>query len=168
MQSPEICALTERDWRNYKEIRLRSLKESPDSFGSSFGRESKFSDEPWKSRLIKKADVIDSSTWVAMVDRSTMGLVASAIPVSEPTVAHMYQMWVDPAHRNNGIGTELINRVKAWVRNSDATSIQLSVSTTNTRACSRYENSGFSPIGGIEPLRDDSDLSVQPMEFKLR
>jgi len=51
MSNFEIKSLSECDWREYKTIRLESLQDSPDSFGSTYEREISFSPEQWKSRL---------------------------------------------------------------------------------------------------------------------
>ena len=47
----DIKVLTELDWESYKSLRLASLNDSPDSFGSTLTREAAFSDAEWKGRL---------------------------------------------------------------------------------------------------------------------
>jgi len=167
MKSFEITALNENDWQKYKAIRLRSLKESPDSFGSTYHRELGFSDDQWKSRLKKTPEKIDSLIWLAETGKSSVGLVSGVLFVREPNHANLFQMWVDPLHREIGIGTELFNRVKAWAVDRGATSIKLSVATNNPSALAAYKKGGFQAAGKIEPLRTDSDISAQPMELNL-
>jgi len=88
--------------------------------------------------------------------------------VQQPNRAHLFQMWVDPLHRGIGVGSELINRVKAWAVDRDATSIKLSVATNNPSALAIYKKAGFRAVGKIEPIRTDSDVLAQPMELNLK
>ncbi|MDP2284085.1 MAG: hypothetical protein Q8L06_08090, partial [Pseudohongiella sp.] len=49
--TPNIRPLTPSDWQRYKSIRLRSLENSPDAFGSTFERELTLTDEEWQARV---------------------------------------------------------------------------------------------------------------------
>lgn len=51
MNSFNIRALNKDDWSTYRELRLLSLQDSPDSFGSSYEKDLSFSRNEWVSRL---------------------------------------------------------------------------------------------------------------------
>jgi len=83
------------------------------------------------------------------------------------TSAFLYQMWVSPAFRGQGIGMALVDRVKVWAASKGVSDLQLSVTTINTAAVGLYESIGFYPVGNTEPLREGSTLVSQSMKFDL-
>lgn len=160
-----IYTLEQSDWREYKAIRLQSLIDSPDSFGSTYEREIAFTEEQWKSRLRSKRDNINSILWVAASEKELIGLLSMVINLSNPGHASLYQMWVGPEYRKIGVGTALLNRAMKEAINLSVDSIYLSVTTTNTDAISIYSKKGFAETGRTEPLREGSDLASQIMKL---
>jgi len=167
MNEFEIHPLSASDWRAYKFIRLLSLKESPDSFGSTFEREVLFSDDTWKSRLCSSESNIDSVIWAALIDGGPVGLVSGVLHNTNPGCTGVYQMWVTPRYRGMGLGSTLINRVIEWTRENGGRKLQLSVNTDNKKALSIYRKAGFIPVGSQNTLRKDSTLMEQPMELTI-
>jgi len=167
MSEFQISVLSDEDWLDYKSIRLESLRESPDSFGSTFEREAEFVAEHWKSRLRISPTMHDAVALAASADQSYIGLLSCIIPESNTKNAHLFQMWVSPKHRGKGIGTALINRVKNWAAVRGVEKLLLSVTTINSDAISLYQTIGFYPVGDTEALREGSSLKSQTMEIKL-
>lgn len=52
-----VRSITAGNWRDYRNIRLRALRDSPDAFGSSYEEEAVRTDDAWESRI---ADAIAS------------------------------------------------------------------------------------------------------------
>lgn len=167
MSSININVLTAADWEIYKSIRLASLKESPDSFGSTYESEVDFSVHEWKSRIAPDKDPHKVLPLIAVYEGLPAGLAFAVIHDSGSGSANIYQMWVTPECRKIGLARALLNRITSWAKNSNLKSLLLYVTTTNTEAVSLYKSYGFLPIGVTEPLRDGSLLEVQPMELKL-
>lgn len=46
-----IRPIVPTQWREYRDIRLRALLDSPDAFGSTFAAEAQRSDEQWRVRI---------------------------------------------------------------------------------------------------------------------
>lgn len=168
MSSFTIKVLSESDWHEYKLIRLKSLLDSPDSFGSTHKQEVSLTDEKWRSRL--SGSLINGSllTVAAIVEKTYIGLLSGVINESNVSNAHLYQMWVDPQYRGMGVGTALVKNVRTWSSSNRAKKMILSVTTTNEHAISLYQSIGFEPVGALEPLRPNSELQSQVMEMKLQ
>lgn len=159
--------LSESDWREYQTVRLASLQESPDSFASTYKRESGFTEDQWRARLRLSPTIRDAVALAAISDQTYIGLVSCVIHSSSSECGHLYQMWVAPEHRGKGIGTALIRQVIAWASNRDITSLVLSVTTTNDDAVALYQSIGFATTGETEPLRKRSKLHSQTMKMNL-
>ena len=162
-----IRELSEGDWREYSAIRLESLSDSPDSFGSTFEKESSFEPEQWKSRLRITPPIQDAVALAAIDDSSFIGLLSCVIREVDPSSGYLYQMWVSPEYRGRGVGAALVDRVKVWAVTRNIEYLLLSVTTINTEAISLYESVGFVSDGNTEPLREGSDLHSQSMKLKL-
>jgi ribosomal protein S18 acetylase RimI-like enzyme len=164
MSYVEVRQLDSSEWEVYKEVRLRALQESPDSFGSTFEREAAFSDDRWSERL--GAD--DNNTFlVAELDKKVVGIVCGALPTQNDGCGTLYQMWVDPEYRGNGVGKVLLVRMIQWGMHAKLSGLALTVTTTNIDAISLYELAGFSSFGKLEPLREGSELQVCNMRLEL-
>lgn len=167
MNKYRIYTLDESDWREYKAIRLESLRDSPDSFGSTYEREIAFTEKQWKSRLRSKKDNVNSILWVAAAEKDLIGLLSMVLNLSNPGRASLYQMWVGPAYRKIGVGTALLNLAMDEATHLSVDSIYLSVTTSNTDAISIYSKKGFAETGSTELLREGSDLESQIMKLSL-
>ena len=163
----QITKLVEKDWKTYRALRLESLKDSPDSFGSTLERETEFTEKDWKSRLMPSKDPVHVLPLVALSNGKPVGLASGAVHAREATTAHIYQMWVLKSHRGLGIGRSLLNRIKAWASELQLESLSLAVTISNTEAISIYQSAGFVSFGRPQPLREGSELLVQPMVLEL-
>ena len=143
MSKHSIRELSATDWFNYKAIRLMSLQDSPDSFGSTYEREVLF----------------------AAVDKeSFVGLLSCVIQAPSTNRANLYQMWVRPELRGNGVGLDLVTRAKQWAYSRHVSNLSLSVTMINSDAINLYSKLGFKAVGETESLRPGSDLKCQIME----
>ena len=157
MSNFEIKRLSECDWREYNSIRLESLQDSPDSFGSTYEQEISFSPKRWQS-LLKIDPAFHHALAIAAVENETfIGLLSSVIHARDASNAHLYQMWVSPKYRGSGVGTALIDRVRTWALERNIVELELSVTTTNLDAISLYRSIGFAPTGIFERLREGSN-----------
>src|SRR5690606_19912818 len=96
MSEFEIRKLSTTDWETYKSVRLRSLKDSPDSFGSTYEREVAFSESDWKARLMPDPGTSISVSLVAEVCGKPVALASGVIWETDKKVTHIFQMWVAP------------------------------------------------------------------------
>lgn len=167
MSEFEIKVLTPENWELYKTVRLSSLKESPDSFGSIYDQESVLSDAEWRSRLDLKFRDIDALPLIAELNGQSVGIAWGFIHKPNFQVAHIYQMWVSPELRGRGIAKLLLLKIKEWALGRGCNLMALGVTTSNEAAVNLYKLFGFVAAGPLEELRADSPLSVQPMTIEL-
>lgn len=149
------------EWERVRELRLRSLEDAPEAFGSTLERESAFEHREWVAWIdgwegtrnaLYVAEAEPDGAWLGMAVGSRTG---------EERRAHLYAMWVDPAWRTRGLGAGLVRAVLEWARSWGARSVVLAVTESNDGATRFYERIGFVDTGLRHPLRDGSPVSVR-------
>jgi GNAT superfamily N-acetyltransferase len=151
----------EDDWVVFRKIRLRSLLDSPDAFGSTYGEESSQTERAWRDWAAGRWRGGTAQAFAALdVAGDVVGTATGAEFDAEPGVGHLYAMWVAPDARAAGIGRVLVDSVTGWTRARGCTRLVLSVTETNEDARRFYEHCGFADTGERRPLRDGSDLDV--------
>jgi ribosomal protein S18 acetylase RimI-like enzyme len=148
----ELRRIEPDDWALFREIRLRSLAESPDAFGSTLEREQGFAEDDWRRRLTGPVYVVTDP-----------GPVAVGGIFDEGGTLHVWGMWTDPAHRGRGHARRILDALIA----PDAAAV-LDVNVTNDAARAAYERYGFVGTGEIEPLRPGSEQQMERMVLRRR
>ena len=150
MRMATLRRLTPDDWETFRQIRLRSLADSPDAFGSTLAREQAFAEDDWRQRLSGPVYVVTDPEPVA---------VGGVFERDERL--HVWGMWTDPAHRGRGHARAVLDALippdaEAW----------LDVNETNTAARAAYERYGFVGTGQREQLRPGSDQWMELMVLR--
>lgn len=166
MTEPRIDRLRPSDWEIYRALRLGSLEESPDAFGSTHEAEARQDDRHWQSRL-SKADPESDYPIVAKLDDEPMGLAWARIEPESQVAGHIYQMWVSPEARGRGVGGALMRAMIAWFETMGIDLVELDVTLDNTSAVRLYERYGFRRVGDPEPLRPGSSVRAGRMHLRL-
>jgi ribosomal protein S18 acetylase RimI-like enzyme len=138
------------DWEDFREIRLRSLADSPDAFGSTLERELAFTEQEWRQRLGVPVYVVDDPRPVAVG-----GVFDNA---GKP---HVWGMWTEPSHRGRGHARAILDALIPA-----GTPAQLDVNVSNGGARTAYERYGFVGTGELEPLRPGSDQRIELMVLR--
>jgi GNAT superfamily N-acetyltransferase len=167
MPVPNIRTFAPHEWATYKDLRLRALADSPDAFGGTHAESQARSDDVWIDRLSEGASSGLDLPLVAEVDGIPAGLAWGRIDRSNPEVANLYQMWVDPDYRCLGAGRLLVEAVITWAKSLNTSFVELGVTCGNAPATRLYTRAGFEPTGKVLPLRPGSELSIQLMRLKL-
>jgi len=162
-----LRAIALDEWPLYRDVRLQALLESPDAFGSTYGAEVDRTDEAWSSRVSAALTSGNDRALFARSNGEVCGLVWCKLSALEPERADIYQMWVAPASRGQGVGRALLGEAVAWATANGAKRICLGVTVGDTPAMRLYRGFGFVPSGPVEPLREGSTLMSQPMERRL-
>ncbi|KAK5947131.1 hypothetical protein PMZ80_001278 [Knufia obscura] len=181
MPSILVCQLPKSDdidvlkaqMKPMKEVRLRSLKQDPESFCSRYENEVDQPDEFWIDRLRPKhvhhfvAIAVEegmSQEGLAVMDEQTEFL-AFMVVVNEHTsqftvdkgenelpIYSLSALWVDPLLRGQGIGSKIVRRSIDWIKkhasehNLQKARYRLAAKAGNDRATKLYTNLGFSVV----------------------
>lgn len=152
----EFRILTESDAEDYQKVRLRALKISSESFGSTYEKEIAYTLDMVKDRIRSTQE------------KFVMGAFSEGVLVGIATFVrntgkkdshkgNIYGMFVAPEMRGQKVGKtillELIERAK---KDEGIEQIHLAVVSTNEGAKKLYESLGFKTYG-VEPnaLKDD-------------
>ena len=98
-----------------------------------------------------------SFLFVAVAGGRIVGFISGELREGSPTFlpktwASVDDVFVEPDHRNLGMGHALLESVAAWARERGATGISLQVAAANARARKFYEDLGFREISVYEVL----------------
>ncbi|WP_460824578.1 GNAT family N-acetyltransferase [Massilia solisilvae] len=167
MEQLIIRTLEPHDWPAWRAIRLRSLADSPDAFGSTLAEEQARPAETWAARLSAAAASGNDRPLVAEAGGVPVGLLWAKRDAADAAVVNLFQVWVAPESRGCGVGTSLLREAIRWARSTDARAVQLGVAQGDTPAMRLYARAGFRPVGAPEPLRPGSVLLSQAMRLAL-
>jgi ribosomal protein S18 acetylase RimI-like enzyme len=158
----------EDDWVAFREVRLRSLLDSPDAYGSTYGEESSQTERAWRDWAAGRWRAGAAAVFAGRRgDGTVVGTATSAEYDAEPGVAHVYAMWVAPDARGAGVGRALVDAVAGWARDRGCRRLVLSVTETNDDARRFYEACGFADTGERRALREGSPLQTTVMSKPL-
>ncbi len=139
------------EWELMRDVRLAALREAPYAFGSTYARESSFTEEQWRGRLSSR-----SVTFFAFAGKCPPPEPAGLAGVyEEDGAADLVSMWVRPAARGLGVGQALVEAAAGWGKARRHDSLYLWVTETNAPARRLYERCGFIPTGERQPLPSD-------------
>ena len=159
-----VRPFAQSEWREYRDTRLQALRDSPDAFGSVYETTSLLPDNEWIDRLARISPQKDLPL-AGLVESEFSAMAWARFDESEEKVAHLYQMWVSPRFRGNGLARKLLYTAMQWATSLGASAMILGVTCGDTPARKLYNSAGFEPIGIPEPLRPGSKLEVQTMKF---
>ncbi len=148
-----IRSVDGRDWRQWREIRLRALQDSPTAFGTTYEQELANPEELYRERL--DADV---PTVLALAGDRTVGMAGGFS--DRPGWLLVVSMWVDPQWRGRGVGRRMLDHIVTWAEERSLR-VHLDVTVGNAAARRLYEEAGFQPTGESRPLRAGADLRAE-------
>ncbi len=164
---PTIEPLSLQLTEEFRAVRLRALKDTPTAFGSTYAKESRFSDSDWLQRV---------DTWngpggvcfLGMDEGAPCGIIAGYFDKNVAQRAWVASMWVAPTHRRTGLGTMLMDAVKSWANKLGAAELRLMVTSNNAAAMRFYERCGYTFTGTAGPYQNDPALYEYEMVKHLR
>jgi len=165
-----IRRFTAREWPAYRALRLRSLADAPNAFGSSLALEESWAHELWMVRLTaaevsgRDCPLVAEST---AADGAMLGLLWAKCDADDAGIVNLFQMWVAPEARGRGAASALVDEALAWARSTGARLVRLGVVVDNQDAIRLYARKGFRNAGVPAPIRPGSALLEQTMQLAL-
>ena len=166
----QLAAFTIRNftpdaWPAYRALRLRALEDAPDAFGSTLAAESVRPPEDWAARLARAATSGIDHALTAEIAGEPVGLAWAKVDADDPALVNLFQMWVAPEARGQGVAAGLLAEAVRWARARGALAVQLGVACTNLAALGLYTRAGFTDTGLREPMQAGSALMEQRMRL---
>jgi ribosomal protein S18 acetylase RimI-like enzyme len=125
----------------FKKIRLRSLKENPEAFGSTLETANSWDNENWISQ------VKNLNTFIAFSSGSDVGVVRIVQDQDDKTTAWIISMWVAPEARGKKVASKMLDQIIDWSKKNEIKCIKLDVVDTNKSAIRLYEKYNFKRNG---------------------
>lgn len=132
-----VRALTEDQWREYREIRLAALEESPAAFDSSYGAEVQHDEPQWRACMVRAHRLL------AERDGTALGVVSVGPSPDEEQSADLFGLWVTLEARNTGIAWRLVEAAAEQAIKDGHGHLYYWVGTQNGRAIGFATNFGF-------------------------
>lgn len=162
-----VRPLAAHEWQQYRQVRLRSLVDSPNAFGSTYAAEKDRSDDVWATRLLLATSSGKDYPLIAEISGVIAGLLWAKEDVTDTSIVNIFQVWVAPEYRGRGIAKDLLREAILWAKTRGARLVQLGVTCGDSAAMRLYLREGFQSVGVPEPLRPDSTLLEQTMHLVL-
>jgi ribosomal protein S18 acetylase RimI-like enzyme len=146
-----IRKLTEDDLDALWSLRLRSLKDNPEAFGSTYEETLERGKENMRQRLLRPH--VETFYVGAFEEESLVGMVGFFRESGTKGLHNGYiiSMYVAPEQRGHGVGKALVAEAIAQARTiPELEQLLLAVVTTNTAARRLYRSLGFE-VYGVQP-----------------
>lgn len=140
------------DVAQYRAMRLAALRDHPEAFAASYEQEAGMDDAFFASRLGGATAEAFAGTFGSFVDQTLVGITGLRQHPTPKTrhAAHVFSVYVDPAHRRGGHADRLMDAVIAQARALGLVLVTLDVTVGNDRARNFYVGRGFTS-NGINP-----------------
>jgi GNAT superfamily N-acetyltransferase len=153
-----IARTTRDDWAALKAIRLESLVDTPEAYGSTYASAAIYSERQWRSMAETRA------YYLALLEGAVIGMASGGLNDAHPGTRWLFSMYVTPASRGSGAASALVEAVEDWARDEGAHELYLHVSAPVERAHAFYRKTGFVETG--ERFAMDRDPSIELITMK--
>ena len=151
----------------HRDIRLRALRDAPDSFGESAaeaeGRPASYWEELTRS-------VTEPGRYVMFLACDGVAVHGSTYGLRDPQDRYAGRVggtWVAPLHRRQGIGKTLLQAAVVWARDQGLRRLRLWAPATNVAALLLYQQAGFADTGQRRALPTNAALEIVELECTL-
>lgn len=167
MESIEIFELSPLQWQDYKNIRLRALKEEPQAYQTTYEEAFNEPEKAWGERLV--ASKLGENQWYAFarLDGKLIGMAGAFSKGNE--IATIVSVFVAREARGKWISKKLLTYLISKIQKNDRiTRLKLEVNPTQVPALKLYQRLGFKKTGSQKLiLGDGKEYEDYIMELPL-
>jgi RimJ/RimL family protein N-acetyltransferase len=149
--SIKIGMMSPNRWKEYKELRLKALKEDPQAFGFSYEEEVDTPDKKWQAKLRKSQEKKSRVIIFASDKNRLVGMIVARLEteqIKQEHVAEIVGFFVEKTYRGQGIGEKLFGRILEELKTlPKIIKVELYVNPRQTSALAIYRRFGFQEIG---------------------
>jgi len=129
--------LTEDDWFEFSQIRLKALQTDPEVFGSNYEKESQMIEAEWRSRL----QANDNAIFLIYENETPIGMTCVSVDRDDATrkTALLWGSWLAPHARGKGLSKPMYQTRINWAR-EQPTVEKIIVSHRASNLASKYAN----------------------------
>jgi hypothetical protein len=98
--TPVLERITQANASIFKAVRLNALEDTPSAFGSTYARESAFTDAEWANRIANWGGERGVG-YLAQQRGIYCGIAGAMLDAQDPLKAQLLSMWVAPSHRRS-------------------------------------------------------------------
>lgn len=138
-----IKQLNKNDWKQFKDIRLEALQNSPTSFSSLYEEEISYPEERWIN-FHERGEFFG-----AFIDGNLIGSGRLCLRTSKSSQhkSEICGIYVKPEYRSNGVAKKIIEVLVGHGKEKGCTQIHLGCVTINISAVNLYKKCGFEIYG---------------------
>ena len=130
------------EWPLLRDVRLRSLLDSPDAFGQRYDDAAAMPDDEW-IKIARTSSAGARRAWFLARDATDAVVGVVQARRRPPADCLLFSMWVAPEARRVGVGAALVDAVDHWGGTWNAARIILWVIATNEGATRFYDRIAF-------------------------
>jgi len=148
----------------HREVRLRALRDAPDSFRDT-AAEAEAQPSPYWEELTRS--VTEPGRHVMFLACDGEDIHGSTYGLRDPEdhrSGRVGGMWISPSHRQQGIGRALLHAVVSWAGEQGFGRLRLWAPGANVAALAFYQHAGFIETGHRGTLRANSRLETVELE----
>jgi GNAT superfamily N-acetyltransferase len=151
----------------HRDVRLRALADSPDSFGETLADVAARPPSYWEDLTRSVTEPGRHILFLACEGERVLGSTYGLLDRERSEAGRVGGMWVDPAWRRRGIGRALLQEVFHWARERKLTRLGLWAPAHSPAAISLYSQAGFRETGTRRRVPTNPGLEVVEMESQL-
>ena len=162
-----IRRLESHELNLHRDLRLRALRDSPDSFGETFADVAGRPTSYWEDLTRSVTEPGRHVMFLACEGEHVLGSTYGLLDRERSEAGRVGGMWVDPAWRRRGVGRALLQEVFAWARERGLSCLGLWAPGHSPAAISLYCQVGFRETGNCRPLPTNPPFQIVEMVCEL-
>jgi GNAT superfamily N-acetyltransferase len=149
----------------HRELRLRALRDSPDSFAETATDAEARPFSYWETMTRSVSEPDRHVMYLACDGDDIVGSTYGLRDSENVDIARVGGMWVAPLHRRRGIGRGLLEAVRLWAHEHGFNRMRLWAPAESAAALALYQQAGFRKTGHHRPLPSNAAFEVVELEL---